>query len=197
MAEKDIVIPALNLKGMLVTIKGETPLLVNRFSERSIESIEDKQQKKAKAPKSAREPEREFMDACHRLPDGAFAFPCAGIKKSLVAAGGRFGDEKMTRLRGALNIMGDLLPIIGPEPTMRTDTIRLQSGVTSIAYRPAFFPWALHVPVRYNASILEEAQILYLFQLAGFSIGIGAWRPENNGSFGQFALDENSAVAAE
>lgn len=199
MNEKTIEIPALNLKSMVVGVKGTTALLTNRFGEKSRQKIEDKQQKKAKLAKEARVPEEEFMDACHMIKPGIYGFPAVGIKKALVVAGGRFADEKMTHLRGVINIMGDLIPIIadGP-PKMRSDTVRLQGGVTSIAYRPMFDPWAMEIPVKFNASIIGPDQVLNLFQIAGFAVGFGAWRPECNGIFGQFVIDgAGVAMAAE
>jgi hypothetical protein len=36
--------------------------------------------------------------------------------------------------------------------------------------------------------LLTEAKVLNLVQLAGFSIGIGDWRPEKGGTFGTFTL---------
>ena len=196
MTEKTITIPEINLQSMVVSIVGRTPLLTNRFSEKSIEQIEDKQQHRAKVAKEARNPEAEFRDATHLISPGVYGFPAVGIKKALVAAGGRFADEKMTHLRGVINVMGDLIPIVGPAPTMRSDTIRLQGSKSSLAYRPQFSPWAMDVPIVFNAGIIGQAQILNLFQIAGFSVGIGAWRPECNGTFGQFALNESAALAA-
>ena len=51
MPDKIIEIPALNLKRMVVSIIGQTPLLTNRFGEKARQKIEDKQQKKAKLAK--------------------------------------------------------------------------------------------------------------------------------------------------
>lgn len=194
MADKVIEIPSINLRKMVVSIEGATPLLTNRFGERAMDQIEAKQQKKAKTAKEARKPEQEFMDALHVISEGVYGFPAVGIKKSLVVAGGRFADEKMTHLRGLINVMGDLIPIKANKPTMRKDTVRLQGGITSIAYRPQFMPWEMDIPIVYNAGLIGEAQILNLFQIAGFAVGFGAWRPESNGVFGQFTL-KDSAVA--
>lgn len=194
MAERTIEIPEIRLGSIVVTVQGQTALLTNRFGEKSRQKIEDKQQKKAKGPREARNPEEEFMDACHLISKGVYGFPAVGIKKALVVAGGRFADEKMTHLRGVINIMGDLIEIKAPPPKMRTDTVRLQGGVTSIAYRPMFLPWEMEIPVVYNSSIIGQAQILNLFQIAGFAVGFGAWRPECNGVFGQFTL-KDSVVA--
>lgn len=196
MAERTIEIPTIKLDTIVVTVEGVTPLLTNRFGEKAREKIEAKQQKRAKTAKEARNPQEEFHDACHIIGDGVYGFPAVGIKKALVVAGGRFADEKMTHLRGVINIMGDLIPIIGPEPTMRSDTVRLQGGVTSIAYRPQFMPWSMEIPIKFNATIIGAAQILNLFQIAGFAVGFGAWRPECNGVFGQFVLKESGVAMA-
>ena len=195
MTERIIEIPQIRLQSMLVSIEGQTPLLTNRFGDRAVEMIEAKQQKKAKGAKEARIPQQEFEDALHVISNGVYGFPAVGIKKALVVAGGRFADEKMTHLRGLINIMGDLIPIKGSKPTMRRDTVRLQGGITSIAYRPMFNPWSMDIPVVFNAGLIGEAQILNLFQIAGFAVGFGAWRPECNGVFGQFTL--KNSVAAE
>lgn len=188
MVEKVIEIPEIKLAQMVVSIEGQTPLLTNRFGERARKAIEDKQQKKARGARAARVPEDEFRDALHEIGDDRYGFPAVGIKKALVAAGGRFADEKMTHLRGLFNVMGDLVEIKASAPKMRSDTVKLQGGITSIAYRPMFMPWEMEVPVIFNAGLISEAQILNLFQIAGFAVGIGAWRPECNGVFGQFTI---------
>lgn len=193
MAERTIEIPEIRLGRIVVGIVGQTPLLTNRFGEKARQKIEDKQQKKAKGPKEARNPEEEFQDAAHMISEGVYGFPAVGIKKALVVAGGRFADEKMTHLRGVINIMGDLIEIKAKKPTMRSDTVRLANGVTSIAYRPQFMPWEMEIPVVFNSSIIGESQILNLFQIAGFAVGFGAWRPECNGVFGQFTLRDSVA----
>jgi hypothetical protein len=199
MAERTIEIPEIRLHTMMVGIIGQTALLTNRFGEKARQKMEDKQQRKAKGAREPRNPQEEFEDACHMIDKKTYGFPAVGIKKALVVAGGRFADEKMTHLRGVINIMGDLIEIKAKPPKMRSDTVRLQGGVTSIVYRPMFMPWAMEIPIRFNASIIGEAQILNLFQIAGFSVGIGGWRPECNGTFGTFTIDAGavSAQAAE
>ena len=101
----------------------------------------------------------------------------------------------MTVLRGVINIVSDLLEIKGSKPQMRSDTVKLNGGkVSSIAYRPMFFPWEMDVPVIFNATMMSESQVLNLFQIAGFAIGIGDWRPEKNGTFGQFLIKDAKTI---
>lgn len=196
MADKTIEIPAIQLEEMVVTIKGTTPLLTSRFSERARKAIEDKQTKVAGGAKGARQPKAEFEDAMYVIDKkgSRFGFPSAGVKKALVSAGGRFTDQHMTVLRGLISIKADLIEIHGPAPTMRTDWGRLSNGTMNLIYRPMFTPWTMDVPVQYIVSMLSRSQLLNLFQIAGFSIGIGAWRAEKNGSFGHFELGEVQAT---
>ncbi len=194
--DKTIQIPEIKLKSMVVSIVGSTPLLTNRFSDRARKMIEDKQQHEAKGPREARDPDAEFNDAMHLLAGGVHGFPSDGIKKALVAAGFRFADEKGTHLRGILNIPAAFVPIQAPAPTMRSDPVRLRGAGFTIAYRPQFWPWSMDVPVMFNSSMIGEAQILNLFQIAGFAVGIGSWRPESNGTFGQFVLSEQGMAQA-
>lgn len=193
MTEKVIEIPAIQFGELEVTIEGVSPLLTNRFSEQSQEGIESKQQGKASNKKPPRTPEVEFGAALHSMNGGGppYGFPGGGIKLALVAAGGRLTTEKMTELRSVFQIPGNLLEIESPnEPSMRRDPVRLKgrNGTWTIAYRPMFYPWQIAVPVIYNANVITSAQILNLFNLAGLSIGIGCWRPENNGTMGQFKI---------
>lgn len=188
---KTIEIPEIKLARMIVHIEGQTALITHRFGERALGQIESKQQKVAKLAREARDPKAEFMDALYVIDEesNVYGFPASGIKKALVYAGGRFADEKMTELRGVINIEGDLLPIEGSRPVMRRDAVKIDGGRTSsIAYRPMFLPWRISVPVVYISTMISEAQVLNLFNIAGFTIGIGDWRPERNGTFGQFSV---------
>lgn len=187
---KEVIIPAIQLGRMVVKIRGLTGLIQNRFREESIAAMEAKQQGAAKMTKAPRKPEEEFRGALHVMPDGKYGFPAVGIKKALVAAGGRFADGTMTILRGVVNIPTDLIEIkSGEPPFMRRDAVVIQGG-GGIAYRPEFRKWEMDVPVIFMSNMITEAQVYNLFQLAGFAVGIGSWRPEKSGTHGQFELVE-------
>lgn len=185
---KTIEIPEPVVREVRVVIEGVTPLLCNRFSEEAIAAIEGKQAKKASAGKAARDPEKEFRASLYETGDGGYGFPAGGVKKAMAAAGYRFAGQAMTETNGAVNLIGDLLPIKGDEPHRDSRNVRLSSGVTSIAYRGRFDSWSIEVPMRYNANAISLEQILNLVNLAGFSVGIGAFRPEKKGLFGQFKI---------
>lgn len=187
-----IEIPQIRLQEMLITIQGKTPLIPERFSPNAIAEIEDKQTGKASNKKAPRKPEEEWKEKLYEVSPGSYGFPASAIKKALVTAGGRFTEQAMTILRGTINIPGDILPVVGSEPKMRCDRVRLSgpSRKTSLAYRPMFEQWEITVPVVFNMDVLTKGQVLNLFNIAGFSIGLGGWRPECNGTFGMFSIKD-------
>jgi hypothetical protein len=90
----------------------------------------------------------------------------------------------------------NLVRIIGPEPTMREDPVKIGMGTSDLRYRGEFFPWAARLQVRFNANVLSPAQILNLINTAGFAVGVGEWRPERGGQSGLFHVAESHELAA-
>lgn len=188
-----VMVPDIEVGEMEFVIKGTTPLITHKFSDKARRQIEEKQQKKATKAKSARKPEEEFEAACYKL-NGGFGFPANGLKQAAVNAC-RFTDMKMTVARGAFFVKGEvsdegeeLVKIDSKAPKMKTDMVRLQSGSSDVRYRPIFEDWSMTVRVEYNKNVISPEQVMNLFNTAGFAIGIGDWRPERNGQFGRFTI---------
>lgn len=191
-----VFIPELRMARINVRVKGVTPLITHRFSEDVMEKMARDQQGEAKVKKPPRNPQAEFEAACYRTPEGGYGFPAAGVKKAMVTAGQRFAGEKGTELYGAFSIPVELLELECGEPRMREDRVVLSgmSRTSSIAYRPAFFPWGMVIPVFFNADFITAGSLVNLLRLAGQSVGIGDWRVEKKGSFGQFDVEEMLAL---
>jgi hypothetical protein len=190
-----VLLPARNIQRWEVRIVGETPLITHRFGEDAIQAIQDAQGGAAKTKKPPRDPRREFEQGMYRLPDGGYGFPAAGVKLAMTIAGQREAGEKRTELMGRISIASEHLEIISDRPPeMRTDRVRLSgmAGVTSLAYRPVFWPWSMLVPIRFNANTIQLDQVLNILDIAGFSVGIGDWRVDRKGTFGQFSVDYDS-----
>jgi hypothetical protein len=186
-----ILLPSRNIQRVRVRIIGETPLITHRFGEDAIAAIQAAQGGAAKLKKPPRDPEREFEQAQYRLPDGGYGFPASGVKLAMTIAGQREAGEKRTELMGRISVAAEYLEIIGPPPTMRTDRVRLsgQAGLTSLAYRPQFWPWETWVPLRFNANTISLDQVINILDQAGTSVGIGDWRVDKKGTFGMWRVD--------
>lgn len=190
-ADGEIAIPAPKFEHWQITIQGETPLLVHRFSEESLKKMEDKQQGRPTDGRQPRNPETEMEGAQYRLSDGGHGFPGAGVKLAVVTAGYRLCDVPMTRTKAAITVPAKLLRIKAPPPTMNRAVGRLESGVRSPVYRPEYWPWEMTVPIVLLSSRLSIEQLLNLFQYAGFGQGLGDWRVEKDGTYGMFKVTHN------
>jgi len=178
----------INIQRVEVKLEGISPLIVHAWSAKAKKEMLDKQMKKAKNAKEAKDPQRDYEEAFYRLPNGKPGFPTIAFKQAAVSAGGRFSDGlKMTELRGAFFIEGELAEIIG-EPRIREDMVRVGMGTADIRYRPEFPQWGTTLKISYNADAISLDQLVNIFNLAGFGVGVGEWRPERDGQFGMFRV---------
>ncbi len=175
----------IDIRRFEITLVGDSPLICHRWSEKAKREMLDKQTKRAKQAKEAKIPENDYRESLYHLPDGGYGFPANGVKAAAVAACRHADDLKMTFLRGAFHIDGEMVRING-EPSMREDMVRIGMGTADIRFRGEFRKWSTTFTVRYNASTISIEQIVNLFNIAGFAVGLGEWRPEKRGSYGMF-----------
>lgn len=184
---QEIILPALNIKHITIRLVGDSPLICHAWSTKAKQEMLDKQMKKAKQAKEAKDPERCFRDSLYPMPDGnGYGFPAVAFKSAAVDACSHIDGVTKVEARGAFHISGDMIRIEGEEPTPREDMVRIAMGTSDIRYRGQFLNWAVNLSIRYNASVLTAEQICNLFNVAGFAIGVGEWRPQKDGSFGMF-----------
>ena len=188
-----ITIPKIEIETVKFKVRGITPLIVSKFSEKAKQMMLDKQMKKASAGKEAKDPQQQYEGSLYRFADGKrTGFPAVGFKAAMVRAGKQLGMV-MTDLRGRFHVMaddGDLIEIKG-EPHIREDMVRLATGVADIRFRGEYSPgWEAELEIQYFKNGISKEQLAQLIVLAGFSCGVGEWRPErsNSGSYGLFEL---------
>jgi hypothetical protein len=181
-----ISLPRFDLRAMNVRLIGDSPLICHAWSEKAKKEMLDKQMKKAKSAKSAKDPHQDFIDSIYPFPGGGWGFPAVAFKAAAVDACSHIDGVTKVEARGAFHINGDLIKIHGSEPTMREDMVRVGMGTADIRYRGQFDPWSVELQIRYNAGVLSDEQIVHLFNVAGFGIGVGEWRPQKDGMFGLF-----------
>lgn len=185
----EIALPQIKIHRMKIKVVGDSSLIVHKWSEKAKKEMLDKQMKVAKTGKAAKDPERDFKESLYLHPDGGYAFPSIAFKSAAVSAC-RFTDgTKMTVARGAFHVEGEFIKLIGPAPVMREDMVRVGMGTADLRYRGEFKKWSAEIPVSYNKHALSAEQIVNLFNLAGFGVGVGEWRPEKNGMNGRFHVE--------
>lgn len=189
--EEAIEIPRIEIGVLEILLVGDSPLIMHRWSEKAKKEMLDKQMKVAKKGRDAKDPERDFQDSIYHHPDGGYGFPSVAFKNAAVSACRYTEGTKMTVARGAFHVEGEFVKIEGAEPEPREDMVRVGMGTADIRYRAEFKNWRATVRVAYNRHALSKEQIVNLFNLAGFGVGVGEWRPEKDGQFGRFHVGTN------
>jgi hypothetical protein len=190
-AKKDtgvVEVPDIDIARVNVRIVGMSELVMHAWSEKAKKAMLDKQMGGPAKKREFKDPKQDYEEAFYRLPDGRPCFPSIAFKAAIVSAARQVDGLPMTFLRGALHIDGEFVPIEG-EPRMREDTVRVGNGTADLRYRPGFPEWSATLPIRLNRRALKLQQLLSLINQAGFSVGVGEFRPEKDGAWGMFRVD--------
>lgn len=193
--ELKIQINPINIQSMSVTIVGQTPLIFNKFSEKAKQMIKDKVTKETKAniKKEPKNPQQLYEDSFYYTKDGEVAFPALNIKQAIVSAARNVDGLPMTLLRGGVFVYGDqdgMIKVDYEKKEMREDMVRVGTfkDAADIRFRGQVSGWSMTFMIKFNADLFTAGQVINLLNIAGFSGGIGEWRPEKNGDFGTFSV---------
>lgn len=178
-----------------VPIRGTSPLIVNRWSEKAKAMMLEGQQTKARPKKEPKDPVANFEASRYRFEDGRDGFPATAFKAAIVHAARLFDGITQVQLKQTIVVLGEgpdqLVPLDYGEVTMREDTPRNASGVADLRYRAQFDPWSAVLSVRTIAGQFDEESIYALVDAAGIG-GVGEWRPTSpksaTGTFGCFEV---------
>jgi hypothetical protein len=181
-----LAIPELDIRTAVFRIVGTSPLITHAWSEKAKKQMRDKQQGKAAEGKEPKNPEAEMEGATYRLPTGEPAIPTLAFKNAAVDAATQLSGITKVFLRGAFHTVGDLVEIQYERVVMREDMVRVGMGTADIRYRPEYHGWTVDLVVRFNARSITLEQLTHLLRVAGFSTGVGEWRPQRNGINGTF-----------
>jgi hypothetical protein len=199
----------LALKIINFKIVGDTPLILHKWSEKAKKQIKDKQNG-IKVPREIRNPIEEFANSLYWLSNfpkeftekgiedainkGAeFGFPAIGLKLAMASALYRLkiSKDKVSTL-GYLYIEGhnesEFIKIDGI-PTFREDMITVSNGGADLRYRGQFLQWSSNIKIKFVSNVISPELILNALNYAGFSVGLGEWRPEKKGQFGMFHVE--------
>ena len=197
-----ITLKPIKKRRMTFGIRGTSPLLMHKWSEKGKRAMRDKQQegKKTKT-REKRIPDDEATAATYTTKDGEIGIPGMAFKSSLITAAHKdIGIEK-TLVRKALFLVTDdpgrVLPIGGSQPVLKEDMVRVGMGSADLRYRPEFIGWTCAITLEVDAELLQCDDILALVDRAGFGVGICDWRPEKGGECGRYEIDPDVPVTFE
>ena len=109
-----------------------------------------------------------------------------GIEKTLV--------KKSLFLPSSYYQKGLIGQLDASDPVIREDIVRVGQNQTDLRYRPEFDQWRVNIIVQIDSDLLNEQDVINLVNRAGFSIGVGEWRPEKGGEYGRFQFDTSEVM---
>ena len=146
--------------------------------------------------KSIRNLDTEYEDCFYYTSDKKYGIPAAAFMGSILDACVAC-DIPKTKIKRAFKIIGDIIPLKYGSVRRRIDTVR-RSGMTAapdIRHRPEFVNWSCVLNVQYDVNQITLDQIVNLVSQAGFSSGVGDWRPsapKSSGNHGMYMVSKTS-----
>ena len=187
--KEEVEIKTLMKKQIKVKIKGVTPLLIEKMDMGVVETYNKKKAQKM-TKKDTRLEEEKSEAKLHYTEEGHIGFPASGFYKGMIEVAPYLDGLDKKLVRGSVRVLGNILPIEFSDKLMNTAWGR-QSGKIKAPckiVRPELKNWSCVIEIIYNASNISAEQIVNLVNWAGFQMGLGSWRPEKGGSYGQYEV---------
>ena len=193
-----------------ISIRGISPFVQLKFSQKAIDQIratqEAGQASRSKKTKAARDFNADFEGAIHRSEEGWAGIPASAFRMAAIDVC-RMTGAKMTFAKMSVFVNADgfdktegtpLVRIIGGEPEMVLAHVRNQTGVVDLRARAMWREWAAKISVTWDADQFSLQDIVNLYNRAGMQVGVGEGRPFSKNSagmgWGMFTVTEVKTV---
>lgn len=177
-------------------IEGDSPLVINRFSAKAMDMMRATQEAGSAAKsKKTREPKdftALFENAKHVSEEGWEGIHAAAFRNGAISACRACGYV-MTRAKLAFSVYADGYDRVDGAPLVRLThgtaeqyvaPTRNATGVVDLRCRPMYRQWGAKLRIRYDAGMLNAADVTNLIMRVGLQVGIGEGRPDSKASAG-------------
>lgn len=193
----EIEILKVNTGRIEVCLLGDSPLILNRLSEKVMRELLMPKGRKTAAEKASmlkHEPMEEFSASPYtdRDPKGPTYIQhlASAFKKALMSAAIDIPGAAKAQVGRLSWVVGDRVPIYGV-PQILLSPVRSadMNHTPDIRSRVIIPEWACRFTIAFVSPILKQQSIANLLASAGITQGVGDWRPQKGaGSYGQFSL---------
>ena len=173
------------------SIEGST-LISHRLSSKQVaETITNREVGKT-SKKKLRDFDTEYESCFHYTKDKKYGYPAMGFMNAILNACIPLNIPK-TQIKRSIRLLGDIYELKYKKLNKRIDSPR-RSGMNAspdTRHRPEFVDWECELIIQYDSSQISPDQIINLINQAGFSSGIGDWRPsspKSSGTHGMFKV---------
>lgn len=184
-----------------IKIKGISPYMQHRMDDIKLDEWERLRGKIMERPELSEEVNKRADYHCFRNNKGDCYIPADHIKGALINAGSYLkakvgGRSKSMKILVAACFTVSPDEIIIPE----FDSIDRRSAVNKnikarvIVVRPKWVEWEAEFELIIQEKTITKETVSELIKIAGNLVGIGSFRPTNNGGFGRFMLSKIDLV---
>lgn len=178
-------------------VLGQSPIILNRMSEKSQLELAAPGGRKTAASKAStvkHSPIAEFWRAPYVLRDKdaptLLAQVSTAFKKALASAALDIPGAQKAQIGRLSYVSGEYVPLFGiPELFMAVTRSADMNRTPDIRTRAIIRDWACYIEINYAVPLLNKQSIANLLITAGRTQGVGDWRVQKgSGSFGRFTL---------
>lgn len=200
--ENQVVIAAPKFRTAVIEIRGTSPYMQARFSQKAKEAMMATMAAgstaKTKKKREARNFEEDFKQAQHISGEGWNGIPAAAFRNACIDAC-RMVGYTMTAAKMTIFVEADgfdkidgipLVKIIGGPPEKTEMAVRVQR-TNDIRVRPMWREWSAVLRIRFDEDQFTLSDVVNLVARAGMQVGVGEGRPFGRESYGMgFGLFE-------
>jgi hypothetical protein len=193
-----------------VDCRGTSPLLLNKMDESTLEALRTKTKKSKTANVGSTVTPREDAERKLYTNEGGPYIPGINLMACFIEAGKfirldgkrQITNAKATVLPGLMTLLTSSAPLKVPDTdkaaTWEADVQqgRNPNGGEAVAIcRPRFDEWSFSFSIDIDEAEIGENTIRELIDKAGRRVGIGDFRPQRKGIFGQFVVERWDRVS--
>jgi hypothetical protein len=178
-----------------VTIEGITPYMQHRMDDVKLEEWEKNRKQIIERPDVNIEDAKRAEYHCYRNRNGSCFIPAEQLRIAMINGGTYLKSKVGTRTKSMKGIIAAVLQISPEDVTIPDyDEIDKRSAVNRnvkarvMVVRPKWSKWEASFDMVLDNGTLTKEMITELVTVTGNYVGIGSYRPTNNGYFGRFKL---------
>lgn len=189
------------MKKYKCTIVGVTPYMQHRMDDQKLEEWEKNRKLIIERDDVAKEDLVRAEFHCYRNKKGKCFIPAEHLIGSLIKAGTYVKAKVGVQTKSMKSVVAGMFSIHPFEVELPDyDEIDKRSAVNKnvkariIVIRPKWTKWSATFELHVDNDTITNETVKSIVEYAGQYVGIGSFRPTNNGSFGRFKLKTIKAV---
>lgn len=178
-----------------VKIEGKTPYMQHRMDDQKLEAWEKNRKQIIERPDINKEDLVRAEYHCYRNSDGKCFIPADHLRMAFINGGGYLKSKVGNSKKSMKGVVAAVLQVTPEEILLPDfDLIDKRSAVNKnvkarvIVVRPKWTKWEAEFNMILDNGTITKETIEELITTTGNYVGIGSYRPTNNGYFGRFKI---------